>query len=353
MASAKMLSVIVPVYNVKKQYLSECFESILGQDFSDYELIIVDDGANRDIHDFIDSYDFREADTVVIHQENKGVAAARNAGLAAASGRFVTFVDSDDTIEKGCFSDITEYADAHGLQVLMFGLYRDFKKRRVPFSPYLCDIAHFTDAQRQEVLYKCLVGILPFFVAPPASADAAGSACAKLYDREFLASNDLRYTEGLARAEDMEFNFRVFDAATSVGYRYRFHYIYRQIETSATYEYRKDGIEVFTAALNAIHDYLVSSGKPDLFFQVYYMRCMFFFLESMDMDYMNPNNPAPFRERLNALAQKSTEEPYASAFANLTKEHLTFARRIPLFLIRHRMFRTLVIFYKTYGLLGR
>ena len=344
MANERTLSVIVPVYNVAKEYLAECFESILDQTFSDYELIVVDDGATGDIPDYIDSYDFRGADVKIIHQENTGVAQARNNGIEISTGRYVTFVDSDDTIDRDCFREITEYADKNSLQVLMFGISLETGTRSVQFSPYLCDIDHFTDKQKEEVVFKCLVGILPFYDCPPASADAAGSACAKLYDREFLVSNGLRYTKGLKRAEDMEFNIRVVDAADNIGYLYRLYYHYRQLETSATFEYREGGIDVFTASLRAISDYIEKSGKDSRFYQIYYMRCMFFYLESMDMDYLNPNNPKPLRVRIGELAAKSSEEPYASAFRNLSGEYLTFARKIPLFLIRHRMFGTLALF---------
>ena len=112
--------------------------------------------------------------------------------------------------------------------------------------------------------------------------------------------------------------------------------------------YRDGGIEVFTASLDAIRSYLETSGKPDLYFQIYYMRCMFFFLESMDMDYLNPANTAPLKERLGKLAAKAKEMPYSEAFMKLRGEHLTFARKIPLFLIRHKMFRLLALFYGVY-----
>ena len=346
-----MLSVIVPVYNVKKEYLSECFESILDQTFTDFELVVVDDGATEDIAEYIDAYDFREASVKIIHQENTGVAGARNHGLDVCTGKYVTFVDSDDTIAKDCFEKITAYAEENSTEVLMFGLYRVMGERRTPFSPYVEDIPHFSDDQRQEVQLKVMVGILPFFVCPPASVDAAGSACAKLYLKSFLDDNGLRYVKGLQRAEDMEFNLRVFDRAENVGNLYGFYYFYRQIASSATYVYRPGGIEVFTASLNAIHDHLIAAGKSDLYMQVYYMRCMFFFLESMDMDYLNPQNPLPFRERIRALSERSREEPYAEAFRNLRTQHLTFARKIPLFLIRHRMFVTLAMFYRSFTIL--
>lgn len=344
----KLLSVVVPVYNVKTEYLDECFKSILAQTFTDYELIIVNDGAPEDVTAFIDSYDYGKADVRIIRQTNMGVAAARNAGMDAATGEYITFVDSDDTIDSGCFAGITEYAAQNDLEVLMWGLYKDYGDHRERFSPYLQNIEHFSDKQKEEVQLKCLVGILPFYVCPPASADAAGSACAKLYRLDLLNRNSLRYIPGLRRAEDMEFNLRVMDKACNIGYLYEFFYNYRQIATSATYVYRDGGIEVFTDSLNAIHRHLVAAGKPELFFQVYYMRCMFFYLESMDNDYLNPDNPKPFRERIRQLGAKSYDEPYATAFANLKGEHLTFARKIPLFLIRHKMFTALACFYRTY-----
>ncbi len=347
MSRSVMLSVIVPVYKVEIKYLSECFESILAQEFKDYELIIVDDGAPTDIAGFIDSYDFRDAVVRIIRQENRGVASARNTGIEAAAGRYITFVDSDDTITAGCFDGITGFAEKNGLDVLMWGIRRTYGDKKVEFSPYLCDITHFSEQQKEEVQFKCLVGILPFYVCPPASADAAGSACAKLYRREFLGDG-IRYTEGLKRAEDMEFNLRVFGAAEHIGYLYKFYYDYRQISTSATYTYRDRGLDVFTESLAAIRTYLESSGKEDLFFQVYYMRCMFFYLESMDMDHLNPNNPKPLRQRIRELGEEAGKEPYAEAFAKLRGDHLTFARKIPLFLIRHRMFYLLAAFYSVF-----
>ncbi|MBR4574906.1 MAG: glycosyltransferase [Lachnospiraceae bacterium] len=343
-----MLSVIVPVYNVRKEYLAECFDSILAQDYPEMELIIVDDGAESGIARFIDDYDYKGMDVHIIHRENGGVASARNAGLDICRGKYVTFIDSDDTIEGDCFLRITEFAEEGSLDVLMFGMYWDYGSRRKEFVSYSRDIPHFTPQQKEEVCYKTLVGILPFYDCPPATTDAAGSACAKLYRVSFLKEKGLRYIPGLKRAEDMEFNFRVFDRATNIGSLHRFYYIYRQVETSASYVYRPDGINVFTASLDAIRSYLIKEGKSDLFMQVYYMRCMFFFLESMDMDYLNPNNPDRLTDRIAKLKQKSAEEPYVEAFENLRTDHLTFARKIPLFLIKHGMFYTLALFYKTY-----
>lgn len=342
------LSVIVPVYKVLRQYLEECLDSIDNQTFNNFELILVDDGADKETADFLDEYAQRKSYVRVLHQENSGVAVARNNGLKEAKGKYVTFIDSDDTVRDDNFEKIIERADRDNLDVLMWGLLRCFPDKKVEFSPYLADIDLFDDDRLEEVQLKCLVGILPQFKAP-ASVDAAGSACAKLYRLDFLRENSLEYVPGLKRAEDMLFNLMVFGKAKRVGYLYDFFYYYRQLDSSATYQYRENGISVFTDTLRAMRKYLVDARKSEDFMQVFYMRCMFFLLESMDMDYANARNPKKYSVRKAELANVAVSEPYLEAITELKLSSLVITRKIPLILIRSKMFGTLMLFYKVYG----
>ena len=93
------ISVIVPVYKVEK-YLNECIDSILAQTFTDFEVILVDDGSPDNCPAMCDAAAERDERVRVIHKANGGVSTARNAGLAAARGNWVGFVDSDDVIDK-------------------------------------------------------------------------------------------------------------------------------------------------------------------------------------------------------------------------------------------------------------
>lgn len=91
-------SIVVPVYNVEK-YLPDCLNSILGQSYKDYEMIIVDDGTLDHSGEIADSYAVKYPGKIkVIHQKNTGLGGARNAGIAMASGEYLIFVDSDDYI---------------------------------------------------------------------------------------------------------------------------------------------------------------------------------------------------------------------------------------------------------------
>lgn len=95
-----MISIIVPVYNTE-QYLSRCINSILNQNFTDFELLLIDDGSKDGSGAICDAYAEEDTRVRVFHKENGGVSSARNLGLDNAKGEWVTFVDSDDCIDDG------------------------------------------------------------------------------------------------------------------------------------------------------------------------------------------------------------------------------------------------------------
>ncbi len=93
-----MISVLVPVYNVEK-YLRRCLDSILAQTYTDYEVVLVDDGSTDQSGALCDAYAAEHDCIRVIHQKNAGLAQVRNVSVAAARGEYITFVDSDDAVE--------------------------------------------------------------------------------------------------------------------------------------------------------------------------------------------------------------------------------------------------------------
>ncbi len=94
------ISIIVPFYKVPYEYMHQCLESILEQTFPDIEVILVDDGSPDDCGKICDEYQLLDERVVVIHKKNGGLSDARNAGIAAATSEWITFVDGDDWIEK-------------------------------------------------------------------------------------------------------------------------------------------------------------------------------------------------------------------------------------------------------------
>lgn len=116
------LSIIVPIYNVAL-YLRKCVDSLLAQDISDYEIILVDDGSTDNSGTICDEYatiDNRQSTIKALHQPNGGLSSARNSGIKAAEGEYLMFVDSDDYIEPNVLKELLEQVERDKLDVLRY-----------------------------------------------------------------------------------------------------------------------------------------------------------------------------------------------------------------------------------------
>ncbi len=139
------LSFIVPVYNVA-QYLRKCVDSLLAQDYDDYEIILVDDGSTDNSPQICDEYvreNELESEGVrelgkplisVLHQENRGLSAARNAGVRIARGEYICFVDSDDYWEPNVLGGLMTQIERDNLDVLRFD-YKNVNEQYEEFHP--------------------------------------------------------------------------------------------------------------------------------------------------------------------------------------------------------------------------
>lgn len=154
------ISIIVPVYQVEK-YISECIESILAQTFTDFELILVDDGSTDNSGKICDEYAEKDKRIRVFHQKNYGVSAARNNGIANASGNYICFVDADDRVEntmlRHCISCIKE----NDADILRHGhiteLWKDGKcvnQEKVSAPAFAKALTHIEIAEKMEQFWQ-------------------------------------------------------------------------------------------------------------------------------------------------------------------------------------------------------
>ena len=117
-----LISVIVPVYNVK-EYLSKCLETIINQTYNKLEIILIDDGSNDGSGKICDVYEKKDSRIKVIHKVNGGLSSARNDGIATANGAYIIFIDSDDYIEKTMIMDLYESAIKNNSDIVCCGKY--------------------------------------------------------------------------------------------------------------------------------------------------------------------------------------------------------------------------------------
>lgn len=207
------LSIIVPVYN-KVNYIDTCIVSILEQTYSDFELILVDDGSTDGSSDKCDHYGRIDHRVTVLHQKNMGVSAARNNGLAVCKGKFIGFVDSDDSLEKDMYELLINNAINSESDISICGIKRIYgnrvKDRRNDMS-----ISVYED---DDGLYEVLTGLFDM------------SANNKIFRSEIAKS--ILFEGGFK--EDLLFNVRAFLKAGRVVFQNTSKYVYELRENSVS-----------------------------------------------------------------------------------------------------------------------
>lgn len=189
------ISVIVPIYN-SELYISDCIESIIMQTHKDLEIILVDDGSTDGAGAICDEYAAKDRRISVIHQANAGVSAARNVGLSRATGKWISFIDSDDTLDPDMYELLLQLAKEYDADIVHCG-YKHIVGKEIRL---VHDTGEIVRQETEEAL-KCLVGRRLF----------VGSLWNKLYKRE-LADN-LKFRTDLKINEDILFNFELFSKA--------------------------------------------------------------------------------------------------------------------------------------------
>lgn len=180
-------SIVVPVYNVEA-YLDNCLASLQAQDFADFEVICVNDGSTDRGREILSKWESRFPQMKVIDRENGGLSAARNTGLAAATGDYVLFVDSDDWVESTMLKRVTEEVD--DTDILCFACRRSDNNTYDTLFPEQSDGWNYYNRhalEHHEVPFVCV--------------------WQRCYRREFLIENRLYFREGILH-EDNEFTPR-------------------------------------------------------------------------------------------------------------------------------------------------
>ena len=168
------ISVIVPVYKVE-QYLHQCIDSILAQTFTDFELILIDDGSPDNCGAICDEYAKQDARITVIHQENGGLSAARNAGIDIAKGEYLTFIDSDDWVHPMYLELLVRAVTDNSVDISVCMCTRSLGEIKSADKEYSCKILDGLSFLKDDHI----IGII---------------ACAKLYKTKLF--DDIRFPIG-------------------------------------------------------------------------------------------------------------------------------------------------------------
>lgn len=183
------LSIVIPVYNAEK-YLPICINSILLQSFSDFELIIVNDGSTDNSKEICNQFASKDKRIKIIHSENKGASFARNLGLNNATGTWVTFVDSDDWLDSNFFLELIQHSNNTDLICGGFIINNNYKEKYTSTK----DFMNLPPIQAVEKLYNIYYGMIY-------------NIWGKLFLMDYIKSYNLSFEIGQEAREDGIFLF--------------------------------------------------------------------------------------------------------------------------------------------------
>lgn len=207
------LSIIVPVYKVEP-YIHKCVDSILNQTFTDFELILVDDGSPDNCGKICDEYAQKDERVRVIHKENGGVSSARNLGVDESAGEYISFIDPDDWIDEEMYSEVVLYMENNEIDILCIDVCEVRESKSFVRNKF--DENLFFN--RKDALTKILID------------EIDNSPCNKVYKK--LVWEGVRFPVG-RRFEDVATIYKTFYNSNKVGYMKKAFYYYLKREGSA------------------------------------------------------------------------------------------------------------------------
>ncbi len=217
--AAPLLSIIVPVYNVE-QYLQECVESLLAQTFSRTEIILVDDGSTDSGSQICDNLAKRDSRVIVVHQNNKGVSAARNAGLEIAKGKYISFVDGDDFVTAE-FTKAMQRVASEDAELFIFGYSLvSESNEEIRRANWKSQMLTAEEAIHNVFDYENSCGLKP-------------AVWNKIFLRKTIGK--LRFDENLAISEDLKFFIEYLTKIKRVMLAEECYYCWRQRKSSVTH----------------------------------------------------------------------------------------------------------------------
>ena len=318
-------SVIIPVYNVEN-YLPRCIDSLLTQNYSDLEILLINNGSKDQSGQICEDYADQFSNITAYHIPNRGVSSARNFGLAKAKGEFICFVDADDYLVGNLFSDVENQLDSE-LDLLVFSYYNSIEKNlsEIARSANILPIKGKKDKSEFIALFQELF-----------LTDMMYTVWNKIYRREFLEKHQIVF-ENYELGEDVRFNRTVYECVNKIAFSQTCYYVYISGRaSSAMGQYNSNRMKYQLEELEKVDQLMSRWGIHDeQFVDQIKARILMSNIRNISKQKMSLSKKRHYVEELCANKE----------MVILTKKNTPFINLIVRFLLNYRMYRT-VIFLK-------
>lgn len=324
------VSIIVPIYKVPEQYMRKCIESLQQQSLNDIEIILVDDGSPDNCGAICDSYKSQDARIVVIHKENGGLAAARNTGVEAAKGEWITFVDGDDWLDRMACEKAVSAGEKTQVDIVCWGYAKDYKNKSQNYEYG----KYFQNGKVYEGT-ECA-----YFQEMALNFDShISTAYAKLIKRDFLAKNNVSHDGNLRQGwEGIEFCVRLFGAASKILFleEWWYHYTYNP-QSISNVRGEKNNAYVLGCIEKISNEIEAYPNKEELK-KWLNNRIMYLVVATAISGYFNPANQEPYAVRKKQFDKFLDTPTIKKAFCNYENRTLSTQRKVVIFCAKKRLY---------------
>lgn len=330
-----MISIIIPVYN-SENYLSECIESVLNQTYSNFELILINDGSKDSSGEICNYYKSIDNRVIVIHQENKGISETRNIGLEIAKGEFILFVDNDDIISPALLHDNIELLNQTDLDVVKFSinyLYIDQHGNGKEINKYHIESGCYNrDEIREKYRHLKEAGVFTFIWN-------------MLIRRSVLSDNNIFFDKNaLFGGEDNIFNYKILKYSNGLICNSKAYYThFRRIGQSTSTKYSLNKIKTVLNIMEVEKDFFCQYNINDTLWNEYVVEYTSFIINQV----FDKRNDMKYKDKTKLLDELQLKK--CLNFNVSIMDWINLLRKRPKYTIVTILF--LMRFYKIFKLL--
>lgn len=348
------VSIIVPIYNMEK-YIQRCLDSIIEQTLKHIEIIAINDGSTDGTASILEAYKKKDSRITVVHQQNEGVASARNEGIRLANGKYIGFVDPDDWVSRDMYETLFEEAEQESADIVMCTYIREYGTHSLKknFNQPLKVCYRNEDVQMQVM--RRLVGPIDDELASPELLDAWGTVWSKLYRANILKSNDIFFTDLklIGTNEDSLFNIEAtYYAKAFVFINKPYYHYWKANEQSITSGYKPQLHNQWVHLYQLIEQFLQGKNVDETFKTALANRISLNVL-GLGLNELSHSNTKSALQKMKTLRQLLNEHHINHPLAQLKIKHLPFVWKVFFLCAKYKQAVALYILLKSINVLRK
>lgn len=315
-------SIIMPAYNCEKT-IKKAVNSILNQNFSDFELIIIDDGSTDKTNDILMS--IKDNRIKVLKQKNSGASFARNTGINNSSGQYIIFCDSDDELESNILNKLYVLLCKKKYDVVLFKA-RRILNNKVINDDIKIDSFQFNSEEKIKLInsiynkflsYNCILG----FDAP----------WGKAVSKEILINHNIFFPNNVIRFEDSTFCSKLYQNCNNIYFYNVYGYKYIYTENSICNRYNDNAVKIFIDGLNSLYKYRLNDSD-------FYIKTITTLTECEKMYFLNNLNKKSFFSKKKEFKAMLNNNFYQSAIKMIKYKNIPFHYKIEVLFLRLHLY---------------